>query len=224
MTVPTGSALSYIVGSQPPIKRVSVPRSPTINDYKNFREGDEWLDNVDKIWYKLANITRESAVWIRFGVGEEDITSLTTPDSVVVLPTLGNINFVNGSGINITGSGDNITVATISNVLTWSVVTTTTANIEIDTGIFINNAGLVTLTLPIAANVGDTMFIYSISSGGWKIEQNASQNIRLGNSITTTGVGGSLASTDIGDGIGIVCSADNASFVVTEMVGNLTVV
>lgn len=224
MTVPTGSALSYIVGSQPPIKRVSISRAPTVNDYKNFREGDEWLDSIDKIWYKLADVTGASAVWIRFGVGEEDITSITTPDSVIVLPTVGNINFVNGSGIEITGSGDSITVATVSNILTWSVITSSSENLEVNAGVFIDNTGQVTLTLPVVASVGDTMFIYSISSGGWKIEQNASQNIRLGNSITTTGIVGSLSSTDTGDGIGIVCSQDNASFVVTEMMGNLTLV
>ena len=39
------------------------------------------------------------------------IQTITTPDATVVVPTVGNVGFVNGAGIDITGAGSNVTFA-----------------------------------------------------------------------------------------------------------------
>jgi len=222
MTVPGGSPLLYPPGSQPSIKRIVRARAPTTNDSKNVRQGDEWLDSNSSDWYKLADITGSVATWVRIGGTPGDLQTLTTPDSTVVTPTSGNINFLNGTGINVTGSGSNITFNSTGTV-SWSVETGTSANLVVNTGVFSNNGAGVAFTLPTIAALGDSLEIASINAGGWTVAQNAGQDIRVGNQVTTTGVGGSLASLAIGDTIQMICSVANTSFVVAHMLGNITV-
>jgi hypothetical protein len=78
-----------------------------------------------------------------------------------------------------------------------------------DNGYTANNAGLVTLTLPVTAAYGSVISVNGKGAGGWRIAQNASQSIRLGNVTTTVGVGGSLSSTNLGDSIDLVCITAN---------------
>lgn len=219
MTIPGSSPLNYPINTQPAIQRIRRSRSPTTNDSKNVREGDEWLDESTTSWYKLADVTGTTATWVRIGGVPGDLQTITTPDTTVVVPTDGNINFLNGTGVNITGSGSDITFTTIS----WSVETDPTASLSVNTGVFANNAGGVTFTLPVNFSVGDTIEVYGINAGGWTIAQNASQNIQFGNQTTTTGVAGSLVSTVIGDGVCLVCSVADTTFVVTHSMGNITV-
>ena len=226
MTVPTGSALNYTPNSQSTLKRVSRSFAPTSNNYKNFREGDEWLDTTNMDWYKLSDITGTTATWTIIGGASGDLQTITTPDTTVVVPTANNINFVNGVGIDITGSGSDITFAVTAppTFVDWSVITAATKAMVVDEGYFANAGGGVTFTFPAVAALGDVFYISSINAGGWTLAQNAGQSVRIGSSITTTGVGGSLASTAIGDSIFIVCAVANTSFVVVSSMGNITVV
>ena len=90
---------------------------------------------------------------------------------------------------------------------------------------YINNGStLVTATLPSTAAVGDTYIIRGNSSGGWKIAQNASQQIHLNSSATTSGTGGSLASTNQYNCIQVECIVANTTFVVAASSGSITVV
>jgi hypothetical protein len=95
---------------------------------------------------------------------------------------------------------------------------------SVKNGYIANNASLVTMTLPASAAVGDILRVAGLGVGGWKIAQNASQVIHFGESDTTTGTGGSLASTHKYDAIHLVCVATNNQFVVLSSVGNITVV
>ncbi len=107
---------------------------------------------------------------------------------------------------------------------TWTTVTGTTQALAVNNGYVLNNAGLVTATLPATAVVGDRIEITGLGAGGWLIAQNASQLVRLGSSVTTTGTGGSLASTNRYDSLTLICIVTNTTWTVMGPVGNITVV
>lgn len=101
--------------------------------------------------------------------------------------------------------------------LPWTEVTGTTQSMAVNNGYIVNNASLVTLTLPSTAssNVGDILRIVGSGAGGWKIAQNASQKIVwtsggvASTDETITGVAGSLSSTDYYDCIDLIYLASN---------------
>jgi hypothetical protein len=129
-----------------------------------------------------------------------------------------------GSGISVTNGAGSITIANTSTGMTWSEVTGTSQAMAVNTGYIANNAGLVTLTLPATAAVGDIVRVTGKGAGGWLIAQNSGQTIFFGTSTTTTGVGGSLASTQRRDGVELVCVTANNDWNVLSVQGNLTVV
>ncbi len=63
----------------------------------------------------------------------------------------------------------------------WTAVTANTQMAK-NNGYIANSANLLTLTLPLSANinVGDTIRVAGLGAGGWKIAQNASQSILTG--------------------------------------------
>lgn len=130
-----------------------------------------------------------------------------------------------GTGINVdlTTPGQ----AVISNTLSagsWVEVTTTTQAFAVNTSYIMNNAALVTGTLPATAAVGSVIEVVGEGAGGWLIAQNASQEIRFGDVVTTNGVTGSLASTNAGDVVRLVCITTDTIWRVISSVGNITYV
>lgn len=119
-----------------------------------------------------------------------------------------------GTGIGITNAAASITISVSGGGMTWTVVTGTSQAMAVNNGYVSNNAGLVTMTLPSTAAVGSLFSVVGLGAGGWKIAQNASQLIHLGNTVTTTGTGGSLASTNRYDSITVLCVVANTEFVV----------
>ena len=109
-------------------------------------------------------------------------------------------------------------------VINWIDVTGTSQAIAVNTGYIADNASLVTLTLPTTAAQGTIFRIAGNGAGGWSLAQNASQTVKFGNVATTTGTGGSLASTDPGDALECLCVVANTTWRVLSAVGNLTVV
>lgn len=106
----------------------------------------------------------------------------------------------------------------------WTNVTATPQAMAVNSAYIANNAGgNVAFTLPATAAVGDVIYVAG-AQNGWSIAQNAGQTIHFLGSDTTTGVGGSLASTTRYDSIELVCITANTDFVVTNVVGNITVV
>lgn len=105
---------------------------------------------------------------------------------------------------------------------TWVNVTGTSQSMSINTGYIANNGSLVTMTLPATAAVGSVIEVAGNGSGGWSITQNSGQTIHFGNVNTTTGVGGSLSSTNRYDSLQMVCTVANTDFVVKACMGNIT--
>ncbi len=108
-------------------------------------------------------------------------------------------------------------------IATWAEVTGTTQAMTVNTGYIANNAALVTLTLPATAALGSVFAVAGKGAGGWKIAQNASQVIHFGNVDSTTGSGGSVASTLRRDVIYLICTTADTDFEVTGSVGNFDV-
>lgn len=108
---------------------------------------------------------------------------------------------------------------------TWSVITADQSAVAAN-GYICNKAGLLTLTLPASSAIGDIIEVTGINTAlGWKIAQNANQQIFFGTTSTTLGATGSIASVNIRDSIRIVCVVSGASAIwnVISSVGNMTV-
>jgi hypothetical protein len=105
--------------------------------------------------------------------------------------------------------------------------TSSSANIAIQTMYVIDNgATLVTLTLPASAVLGSTIRVIGSSIGGWKIAQNANQQI-LGVGVSTTaGTSGSLSSASKSDCVELIASTGGASTIwtIASSSGSLTFV
>jgi len=126
-----------------------------------------------------------------------------------------------GSGVKITNGPGSISIAAI---FPWTEVFAASAGMSANNGYISNNAGLVTLTLPLGANQGDIIKVAGKGAGGWLIAQNAGQSIIVGSDITTVGAGGSLASTNYADGVTLLCITNNTTYEVVGGIGTVTVV
>ena len=130
-----------------------------------------------------------------------------------------------GTGVTITNGAGSITVNAAGGGLTWTVVTGTTQAAAVNNGYIANNAGLVTVTLPATSAVGDTVAVTGINNAtGWKVAQNAGNQIFFGTASSTSGTGGSLASTNTRDVVYLVCMVANGAWNVVGSIGNITVV
>jgi hypothetical protein len=130
-----------------------------------------------------------------------------------------------GPGISISNSSGSITISGTGSGTGWTEVTGTTQAMAADNGYVVNNGSLVTLTLPTTAAFGTAINIVGKGAGGWLIAQNASQIIQLGSSATTTGVGGSIASSNQYDSIELICTTANLVWTcMGGAQGNITIV
>jgi hypothetical protein len=112
----------------------------------------------------------------------------------------------------------------------WTEVTGTSQSAAVNEHYLTNNASLVTVTLPTTAAVGDMLTVQGVGAGGWKVAQNASEQIIWqaggtdGVHETTIGTGGSLASTDRYDAIVLICIVANDTWLVHHAKGVITLV
>lgn len=143
------------------------------------------------------------------------------------------LTFVAGSNITITtdNTAKSVTInSTASGGITFTEVTGTSQSALVNKGYITNNAGLVTVTLPASAVVGDIVQVSGSGAGGWKLAQNASQSIVwtaggvAGTNVTTTGVGGYLASVDRYDSVTVICIGTDNTWKVDASKGNITIV
>lgn len=111
-----------------------------------------------------------------------------TGTTAITFPTSGTLATVGSNGVSITS------------VTTTSFTMTATAAVNI---FVVNNASLVTVTLPATFSIGQQFIIIGAGAGGWKVAQNAGQSISYQSGATTTattvGTGGSLSSTLFND-------------------------
>lgn len=129
-----------------------------------------------------------------------------------------------GAGISVTNGANTITVTATGAGFTWNTVAGTSASMAVENAYIPNNAGLVTLTLPVTAAVGDSIVVTGKGAGGWRIAQNAGQTIYFGTATSTTGATGHIDSTLARDTVEIVCVTANNDFNVIYSIGNITVV
>jgi len=140
-------------------------------------------------------------------------------------PVAANLTSTGGSvTITNTAGGINLEAAGGGSGFTWSVVTASTAAITANTGIITDNATSVAVTLPATAAVGDTYRVVAKGGSGasFVVGVSTGQSIRFGSTFTTTS-SGTLAATQLGDALEIVCSVANTAFIVTSVIGNITV-
>ena len=104
---------------------------------------------------------------------------------------------------------------------TWSVINAS-QTAAVNNGYFTNGGAQVVVTLPATSAVGDTIEVSAHNANGWKIAQQAGQTIYIGNTNSTTGVGGSLESTEIGVGVELVCVVANTDWREVDMQGVVT--
>lgn len=134
------------------------------------------------------------------------------------------------AGITVANSGRLVTsaagvpsVSTTGGLIAENEVTGTSATVAINNGYIPNNVGLVTLTLPTTAAVGTCFSVQGSGSGGWIIAQNANQILHVGSSPSTTGVTGSVASSNRYDAVLFKCIVANLEWAASGVQGNLTV-
>lgn len=136
-------------------------------------------------------------------------------------PTIGTLS--SGTGINVVNGAGTITVNSVGGGLTWTTVGAGAA-LNINTGIICTGGAALSFSLPAVSSVGDLIEITLDGSTSWSVTQAANQQIRVSNTQTTLGVGGSLTSTNQGDSIRMVCSVANLRWNVLSVVGNLNLV
>ncbi len=81
-----------------------------------------------------------------------------------------------------------------------------------ENGYFLANAVPATFTLPAVILSGELIEIVSTTAQICTIAQNAGQRIFFGNAPTTIGVGGSIATSAIGDSVTLICAVANTTF------------
>jgi hypothetical protein len=134
-----------------------------------------------------------------------------------------------GTGISVTNGAHSITINSTGGGLTWSREASSPVVLVVNHGYIQANATPATIIdfyTPATASLGDTIEIIGENAGGWKINQGNNQAIQFGNVATTTGIGGSLSSSNRYDCVTLKCRVAGAStiWVVTSSVGVLTVV
>ena len=174
-----------------------------------------------------ATTTTQHAVLV--GGTSNTIVNKTLTDGQILIGSTGvdpvAANITAGSGIAITNGAGSITVSSTGLGITWTVVTGATQAMSVNSGYIANNAGTVIFTLPSTAAVGSVIAVTGINNNtGWQIAQNAGQTVHFGTLSTTTGAGGSLASTKTRDTIFLLCVVANTDFNVIDSIGNITVV
>ena len=130
-----------------------------------------------------------------------------------------------GAGITLTPGVNTLAIASTSPFL-WATAGADASLVANNGYINTKAAVLLTMTLPATAAVGTVIQLQgtTVGSVGWKIAQNANQYIWLGNVKSTTGVGGSMASSDVHDSISLVCVVADLAWNVFSVVGNITIV
>lgn len=181
--------------------------------------------------YTLTTVGNGTTNWILTGASDFNSTS-NIVDSGIVFVNDGTVNNDTFWEVNFSSPlvvGTTLLVWSAFNldpniVFSWNVVSGTTQAISNQNGYITSNGSLTTFTLPVTSNVGQIFRIAGYGTGGWKLEQNAAQSIAIGSSTTSTGILGNLQSTNARDSIEVVCIAANTTYLVLNMMGNLTVV
>ena len=160
-------------------------------------------------------------------VGTGIVQSLTGNSGGPVFPTAGNTNIVGAGSITVTGNPGTSTLTITSSATpgdTWSIITVN-QTAAVNNGYFCNKVGTLALALPAVSATGNIIEVSNENRAlGVQFTQAAGQQILIGSSNTTLGVGGTLTSSAVGDTLKLVCYTPNTIWRVVSMVGNWSVV
>lgn len=137
-----------------------------------------------------------------------------------------NVNIVGSGMVAVSGNAgtNTLTISFAGTGETWSAITAS-QGLVVNNGYFcISPGGALVLTLPVAASIGDIIDISLDGATSFQVAQNAGQSIRLGSSVTTVGVTGSLTTLQQGNSLRLVCSVSNNKWNVLSSVGSFTIV
>ena len=133
------------------------------------------------------------------------------------------------SGAQIAGSG-NITVTSASGSITisatgpasfsWVAAASTPVTGAVNTGYYITDASQVTINVPATFAAGAIIAVAGNGAGGWIIQMNTGQVAHIGNQATSSA--GTLTSTNQYDSLELICVVANTTFVVRNVIGNIT--
>jgi hypothetical protein len=140
--------------------------------------------------------------------------------AVVISEALGaEVGVVLNTGQTLMGVTGADPIATTLTALQWVDVSGTTQAAAVNSGYVISNAAQTTVTLPATAAEGSVIAIAGKGAGGWIMQANGGQTIKIGNQTTSTA--GALTSSNQWDCVEVVCVTANTTWVVRNMVGNI---
>lgn len=129
-----------------------------------------------------------------------------------------------GSGISISSVSGAITISNSAAANAFVDQTSTPVTCAVNTTYLADNGATQTVfNLPTTSIKGDRLNIVGFSSGGWILNQAASQQVIFGNVSSTSGAGGSIASTLQNDSLSLLCVTANTVWTVMNN-GNFNVV
>lgn len=170
------------------------------NDLSDVANPSDAFDNISPLTTKGDLLVRTASGNARLPAGPDNqvlMTDSTTPEGVKWAPSP-------------------------SGFFPFTEITNTSQTMSNNNGYILNNAALVTATLPSTAAVGDLVWIIGKGIGGWRISCNAGQVIHFGN--RDTSVGGFLDSTNQYDAIQLLCTAADTDWTCTGIAqGNMSV-
>jgi len=163
------------------------------------------------------------------GAASNGITNVALTNGQVLIGSTGAAPLAGtltaGTGVTITNAANSITIASSGGGLSWTVITASTQTAAVNNGYIANYAGTLVFTLPAVSAVGTVIAVTGMNTAtGWKIASpNAATQIFFGTSATTLGTTGYLQSTNIYDTVYLLCNTVNATWIVTDSIGNITV-
>lgn len=217
--------LRGLVPSISPSGSTASPVEFADNTFRIFDDGDD----TKEIAFQASAITPANTRTITMTDKDLDLAQVAdafVTDAGTATPVNNSLNIVGGAGgITTTAAGATITINAAGSALTWTEIVGVgpTAMVE-DNGYITNNVASVGLTLPATATLGSVLQIVGKGAGGWDVVQGAGQTIHFLAQDTTTGAGGSLASTTRYDCITLRCIIADTDWTIENSAGNITVV